>query len=366
VSEFISEPPPSRQQPPPGDDARSLTAPSSLSQDIFGTWQGEYAGRGLATFPVQVIGHDKIPMTRGYQRTGLRGSTELARKFGSALALGITLNSRRMIVDVDTTDESALADVLAERGDTPLIAQTASKGGFHVYYGENAGAWKHYRNSRRVIRPEADKPVDYLGAGFAVVPPSLTATGRYEFVRGTLDDIGRLPPFRGVVPPLQPETRVVPTEATTTVSQGNRNNALWRNCMRRAHSCNNFDALLAFARDANVSYQPPLEAAEVMKIARSAWDHTEAGRNRFGQHGAFFPIEEVVTMLHEQDAFILLAFLRAHNGPWTEFWVSNGLSETLGWTRKRLAATRQRLLELGYIEQVRRASRHTPALFQFP
>jgi hypothetical protein len=136
-----------------------VTTPSSLSQDIFGQWQAEYADRGLATFPVQIVGKDKIPMTRGYHRTGLRGSTELTRRFGSAKALGITLNRYRMIVDVDTTNESVLADVLAERGDTPLVARTASKGGYHVYYGKNEGAWTHYRNARRAIRPQPRNPL---------------------------------------------------------------------------------------------------------------------------------------------------------------------------------------------------------------
>jgi hypothetical protein len=108
-----------------------------------------------------------------------------------------------------------------------------------------------------------------------------------------------------------------------------------------------------------------MEESEVMKAAKSAWEYTEQGRNHFGQHGAYFPIKEVVTLLHDQDAFFLLAFLRAHNGPLAQFWVSNGLSEHLGWHRTRLAAARARLLALGYIEQIRRASQHNPALFQW-
>jgi hypothetical protein len=67
----------------------------------------------------------------------LRGSADLARKFSDAEMLATMLNRNRMIVDVDTTSESILADVLAERGDTPLIARTASKGGYHCYYGFN-------------------------------------------------------------------------------------------------------------------------------------------------------------------------------------------------------------------------------------
>src|SRR5262249_43508726 len=119
--------------------------------------------------------------------------------FRNQLAL---LGRRFMLVDVDTKSESILADGLAERGNTPLIARTASKGGFHSYYGHNEGAWRHYGTKRRAIRPELNSPIDYLGTGFAVVPPSLTPKG-HEFIRGNLDDLNRLPPFQGIVPPKQ-------------------------------------------------------------------------------------------------------------------------------------------------------------------
>jgi Primase C terminal 1 (PriCT-1) len=136
--------------------------------------------------------------------------------------------------------------------------------------------------------------------------------------------------------------------------------------MRRAHVCANLDELLAFARAVNAYYQPPMEDAEVMDIAKNAWRYTERGQNRFGQHGAYFPIEEVSALLHDQDAFTLLAFLRAHNGPWAQFMIANSLHERLEWPRKRLAAARRRLLDGGYIEQIRTASQHRPALFQWP
>src|SRR5262249_40142529 len=129
--------------------------------------------------------------------------------------------------------ESVLADVLAKYGNTPLIAQTASKGGYHCYYGNNTGAWRHYKVSRRAIRPETDKPIDYLGCGFAVVPPSATASGRYEFIQGNLDDISRLPPFGGVVPaPSTNNIKEIAEAPATCALQGmreheGRNNALF-------------------------------------------------------------------------------------------------------------------------------------------
>jgi hypothetical protein len=57
----------------------------------------------------------------------------------------------------------------------------------------------------------------------------------------------------------------------------------------------------------------------------------------------------------DQDAFLLLAFLRANNGPKRTFMVANGLALTFGWTRKRLAGARQRLKQ-SHITMVRPAS----------
>ena len=62
---------------------------------------------------------------------------------------------------------------------------------------------------------------------------------------------------------------------------------------------------------------------------------------------------------------MLLAYLRARNGPWGNFMVTNGLAETLGWTRKRMADARRRLIELGHLHSVRQAGRGNPALFRW-
>jgi hypothetical protein len=343
----------------------TLTTPSSLAGNIFGQWQSDYAERGLPTFPVEIDGTNKVPMTRGYQRVGIPGSTELAKRYGHAGAMGLTLNSSLMVVDVDTKSENALADVLARYGNTPLIARTASKGGYHAYYGNNSGAWR-YHKGRRIIRPEPEKPVDYLGAGFAVVPPSLAPKGRYEFICGSLDDLNHLPPLKGQVPPLQPETKEDPAnEDIPRISIGARDNKLWRDCMKRAKLCENFDQLLEFARVINSYYLPPMDASQVTKIAKSAWGYTETGRNRFGQHGIYLTKNEFTSMIHEQDALLLLQFLRLENGPTSQFMVANGLTDTLRWSLRRLQSARQKLLELKEIEQIRKPSEGKSALFQW-
>jgi hypothetical protein len=333
----------------------STVIPSSAA-GIFGIYQREYAERGLPTFPVRIDGAEKKPAIRGWQRVGLRGSTQLANKFASTSALGVALNSRRMVVDVDTKSESVLGDVLARYGDTPLIAQTASKGGYHCYYGNNTGAWRHYRSSRRAIRPEPNWAVDYLGTGFAVVPPSVTASGRYEFIRGNLDDISHLPPFSGLIPRLQSEAK----KPATKVTEGFRNNELFDGCREQAPNYRSPDELVPFARNINASFGPPLDDTEVVKTALSAWNYRDCRCDYL-----VFRTEDVIALLNDsQDAFILLAFLRA-NGCRAPFMIADGLTETLHWTVKRVSAARKRLLELGYIEKIRRASQNSPALFRW-
>src|SRR3546814_11594686 len=97
---------------------------------IFAEWQPRYAEAGISTFPVR----DKKPAIRGYLKTGPNLSRQLADKFGDAPALGFSCKRAGLpIVDVDTTDETILADALARYGATPHVVRTGS-GHFQVWY----------------------------------------------------------------------------------------------------------------------------------------------------------------------------------------------------------------------------------------
>jgi hypothetical protein len=335
---------------------------------IFSKWQPEYAARGIATFPVAIEGKDKRPMNKGYQRTGLRGSAELAKKFTAASAFGMMLGHRNNIslVDVDTKDERALADALSTYGDTPIISRTASGGGFHAWYRYSDAAWKNHGKSRRAIRPDSTRPLDFLATGMAVAPPSVGPLGQYEFIRGGLDDIDALKPLARPVPAEQREDGAIAKWLPSLpAADGSRNTKTWRHAMRVAKGVTTFDQLVAEILAYNERSLPPLEKEEIMSLCDSAWKYTLNNQNRFGQHGAYFPTDEVVSMLHDQDAFVLLAFLRAKQGPWNTFMVANGLTEVLHWQRKRLAAARTRLVEMEYLTPVRQAGKGVPALFKW-
>jgi len=314
----------------------------------FSDAQPLYARHGIATFPVTAA---KAPAVRGYLRMGLDASSELVTKFPNASAIGFATNHRNgiTVLDIDTVNDHVLADALNRHGYTPLIARTGS-GKFHAYYRHNG--------ERRRIRPWPGREIDLLGTGgFVVAPPSEVAKGTYSFIEGSLDDVSQLPVVHNLDLPQVAANRCVP--------EGARNNELWRHCMKSAHHVDSFDDLLDVARTFNDNCLPPLEDSEVITAAQSAWKYTERGLNRFGQHGAWFPLDEVNRLIDDQDAALLLMFLRANQGPNSTFICVNGLAEKFGWHRNRFAKARRRLIDLGYMKPIRQAGYRSAALFRW-
>jgi len=323
----------------------------------FRDWQPQYAASGIATFPVVVGPDGKKPLVSNYARFGLRASTEIAQKFPDAIALGLMVGKRNRltVLDVDSSDECVLTDALGRHGQTPIVVRTGSG---------NRQAWYRYNGEERRIRPEPDKPIDILGGGFVVAPPSHGTKSNYQFIEGGLDDLDRLPVLHGLPPSIKREAPATLAVITPSITEG-RNNTLFRHCMRAAHRCDDFYALLDVARTRNDELCPPLEDDEVVRVAASAWGYTERGENRFGHPGVYFDAKLADWLARsEQDALILLTFLRAHNKPDRVFMVANGLAKTLGWTEKRLAAARNRLLGV-FLERVSLARQHCPAQYRW-
>ena len=325
---------------------------------IFAGAQADYAVHGIATFP---IGPDKRPLVKCYDRIGLRYSATLAQDpaFASATGIGFVAGSRSRItvIDIDSRDDRELARALDRHGQTPLIARTPS-GGAHLYY--------RWNGERRQIKPWKGTPVDLLGGGLAILPPTISTKGPYRFIEGTICDLDRLAP--AVIEKSSQQPRQPPHAAPTEepVQRGNRNTSLFRHCMRQAHHCDCHDDLLDVARTFNGNIAEPLDDEEVVRVARQVWRYTEAGQNRFGQHGAWFPTAEANELIRtDQDALILLTFLRANEKPDATFMIANGLAQTLGWRRQRLAEARARLVENGYITVVREAFTGSPALYRW-
>ena len=325
-----------------------------LPTQSFGAWQPLYADHRIATFPVRVNDEGKVPAIRGWQRVGLPGSSKLAQKFAGADAWGFCPGRRSglTILDVDSPDERVLADALDRYGPTPVIVRSGSR---------NFQAWYRHNGEKREIRPVPD--IDILGSGFVVAPPSRGTKGAYQFIQGELDDLGRLPIMQNVKiasPPLSPTSN--PIEAVT---EGDRNNTLWRYCMRSAHFCDDFDSLLDDARTYNEALLPPLSDDEVMKTAKSAWDKTQTGENWFGSHSARLSLEEVDQLVRDPDVLALVCWLKAHNLPDAEFWIADGLKDQLGWSLHQLREARRRAVDRGEIKRLRPHRLGKPAVYVF-
>jgi hypothetical protein len=297
-----------------------------------------YAAHRIATFPVRMVEVngkvEKKPAIRNYLRIGLRGSAELAKseRFEDATGLGFSPGSRSgvTILDVDTSNEKALADALDRHGKTGVIARTAS-GKFH--------AWYKHNGERRQIRPWPDRPIDILGGGFVVAPPSTANGAEYQFIEGTLDDIGSLSVMRGVDSLLEPKSALVlPDDVLETpkakIREGHRDNSLWTACMMRAKQVQTFDELLTFSRAYNEDrMDPALPDTVAVEKAYSAWKYEQLGLNAFGGR-AIIIIPDRVGALSPDAVWLYGKMQRQH---WDHAWFAvpkNYAAPVLSWRRQ--------------------------------
>jgi Bifunctional DNA primase/polymerase, N-terminal/Helix-turn-helix domain len=338
-------------------EMRNVAGRAVRRNGIFSRWQPVYAEHKIATFP---IGEAKKPGIRGWQKVGLKGSSELAAKFKDADALGYVTGRRSnvTVLDIDTTDEKIAADAIGRHGQAAIVTRTAS-GKYHLLY--------RYNGERRRIRPWTELPIDVLGDnGYALATPSRLPTGSYEIIHGHIDDLDRLKPMAG---------NEIATAAPHTPLRGmrehdGRNGALFTAIgpiAREIHLAGGtYEQLLCIARQHNGQCAQPMEDKEVTQIVGSVWGMTLEGRNFIGRPGAFMDITDMDRMIaDDQDALLLLLFLRGHQSPQATFMCANGLAKRLGWGEDRVGRARRRLIERGYIKPVRQAGRGHPALFQW-
>lgn len=322
----------------------------------FAQWQPQYAAHNVATFPVTA---DKVPAVKGYLRVGLQASGQLSIKFPDNDAFGFACKrSKITILDVDTSDERVLADGLARHGPTPFIVRSGS-GNFQAYY-------RHGGENRRV-RPDPDRPIDILGDGFVVAPPSKGRKGQYQIIEGTLDDLDRLPrmkhpeAIKAVQSPSADEPIAPKVGASANGHAGvediKRNDTLWRHCMKAARSCGTLERLMSAAVEFNKGeFYRPLPADEVLKIVASAWGYEVEGKNRFGYGPRLVMDADVVDELAASNprAFALLSILQRHHDGCDDFVLAKGMAEKLKWSVNTMKDARDELERRGLIECLHR------------
>jgi hypothetical protein len=213
---------------------------SVSAEGIFAHWQPIYSDHDIATFPVR-LGEVKKPAVKNYLKIGKAASATFAKRFSEADAFGFACErSKITVLDIDTDDERVLADALDKHGQTPIVIRSGS-GHFHAWYKRNG--------ERRHVRPWKNLPIDVLGRGYVVAPPSVATKGTYEFLQGSLDDLTSLPTLRNVgdlikVP--KPPKAILQSDAVgwNEMTEGSgRNDALFHDLGHKARHVADFDEL---------------------------------------------------------------------------------------------------------------------------
>jgi len=340
---------------------------------IFAEHQAEYARHNIRTFPMR----GKRPAVTGYQKADFDRCEQWKLKFPDVEAFAFMAGPRNriMVIDIDSSDNSLLNETMKRYGEPPIVVQTPS-GGFHLWY-QHAG-------EARQIRPDATVPVDILGGGVVVAPPSLGSKGKYRFVRGGLNALPELMPASNVSLPPRAclAGRVLDIGETKHIDSvggvvGGRNSALFRHLMKQAQHLDNLADLEALGFDfANNHFDRaldhPFTDAEIRATARSVREITERGENRFGGKPHSHLNHETRDILHKlgPDALYLHSVLKGWNSGVGTFIAANGMAESLPsglWARKRFVAARTALVAAGLLVEVRPASTGMgPALYRWP
>lgn len=334
-----------------------------MTAGIFAQWQPRYAEAGVATFPID--GTAKKPAVGNYLKAGRRASEQWAAKFPNADALGFACGKRNRltVLDVDEPNEKLLADAFAKLGPSPVIIQTAS-GKFHAWY-RHGGEGRSIKKQARALGLPG--PVDILGAGYAIAPPSRSEKGEYRWIQGSLADLDSLPTLR------LPECLNPANHSATgseRMGEGERNDTLFRACLAAARTTSSFAELLRYAHDLNQSGQwAALASDEVERAAMSAWRYQDEGRNLVGR-GRAVVLSDVETAILERDPDALYLFTMLRREHWgRDFVVANEWRNHLAsgaWSLPRFRAARNFLLSSGLIYEVRPATRGVgPALYRF-
>jgi hypothetical protein len=231
----------------------------------------EYAAAGIAALPLGGV-DGKKPLVSHPQKFGIRASLQIAEKFPEANAgFWCGPRSRLTVVDIDSPKKSELQWAIDTFGPSPIVIRTGSQN-HHVWY-------KHDGEGRRIDAFDGHK-IDLLGQGLCVAPPSVRPGGsKYEFVQGSLADVGNLPTINRDALQALPPPKDKPDEMDRRAAEGSRNTSLFDFARSIGHTAKSLDGLLNALRKANAeNNDPPLPDVEVQRTARKVWQYREEGR----------------------------------------------------------------------------------------
>jgi hypothetical protein len=356
--------PPAPAPPPSSDVPKGAFAETALGLRAL----------GLHVIPLD----DKEPLISGFTTMAMPSADTVARwvdRFpGANIGIVGGRHSKLTLVDIDSFAAEVLLAAQKRFGDTLLKVRTPA-GGWHQYF-----AWTDEGCCN--LRSEG-LPIDIKGeGGYVVAPPSLRRLGvhagrRYKLVRGSWDDLSRLPTLKpGALPgritaPTQP-ARLRPDAAVPPplrrVREGTRNDTLFRRLLCEEPHCDTLADLIDVADTINADFEPPLPAPEATAVARKVWEnYGQANRNWVGREGrAGITDAEITAIAPHSDAVVLLAKFRLRHWASPFFFASPKMMAQAqvvpGWAHQRCRTALTHLVDLGFLRIVHTGGRgpHDP------
>jgi bifunctional DNA primase/polymerase-like protein len=335
--------------------------------------------------PTLPLGDDKNPLVGNFKiaKLTMHQSRAYLRRRPEADVLGVPDGPLSGIVRLDIDEPGVTAEVIRRAGQPGAMARTPS-GKHHLWYANNNERRLTGRSSHRNARPWNDLKVDLCGmGGYAISPPSRLSNGTAYAFEGdvNLEDLlrnrHRLPIIKGLPDRAYVQPAVVPLvpkigtdhDALSEMRVGSGRNVTLFDALckvaRRLPAT--LDAFVNWAREHNGKFGEPMTDTEVIKTASSVFAYLERGELRTGEHGAWFKRLQAQQLARDPYLFALIAWLKAENGPESEFLVADGLSEPkhLDWPRERLQLARRRAIADGWIVQIRKPVRRCAALYRW-
>jgi hypothetical protein len=352
----------------------------------------EQFGRfGIAIIPTALDDPTK-PLVRN---PGRFRPTTIRNKFANAnAAMWCGPDNNLTIIDVDATGDYYVDMMRDVCGDTPVSFRTPSNG-THLLYRHNG--------ERRVVRVfeqddiRIDVPVDLLGDGMAILPPSKRpklpdkCAGTYTLI-GDIEALAELPRIRdGAIPDIA--KRKPPKASNSTgdagkasratllalppekVPVGQRNDYLFYGRARdAAHECSTSEELLQATWAINKRFPEPMSLNDVMKVVGSLWTYKENGTlfRKGGAANIVVPWPAWEPFAGCPDGLFLFGFLKKKFGAsGRPFPISPRSMKQMamipGWSERRIRTARQWLLDHSIIETVYQGgnSLSDPSLFRF-
>jgi hypothetical protein len=311
--------------------------------DIYERFAPQYAELGLVSIPVD---RKKRSRVKGWKKLGVESYQKLLITHADA-NIALLDGTRGGLTRVDIDDAKLLDECLERFGETPVITKTPS-GGFHLFYRSNG--------EQRMLGVE-DKKIDILGSGgYGLVPGSMTDAGIYQFIEGSLIDLGGNLPHMKAAP--QPRSGV-PEQMR---AGDGRNTFLFHSLRNEAQQCKDEAELVALADTLNNNFAEPLPATEVRRIAGSVWRYVQKGRLWVkGCEPSTLITKSIYDELNVKELNLFLGLTFAHgakNG--RPFVLAQPAAKAFGMSIHSLRLAQAGLEAKGFIEVVKRGERKKP------